>query len=185
MQPFYCSRKQHTIRSLTICSISAKSADVAPSSALRERLDDCKHKPIFRQCLWHTGHPQHMMVDLHYFYCIKTKYYTQQWDAPQNCSDEYKYWFHTLLWENHKTVKMITFPVIIIKHIKQLSIFRFSSHFINTVLQEGVTMQIKGCRLRSMNNQHEFPSYKLVSNVQSSHFNHHVTKLRMEEKCSD
>jgi hypothetical protein len=29
--------------------------------------------------------------------------------------------------------------------------------------------------MRSMNNQHEFPSYKFVSHVQNSHFNHHVT----------
>jgi hypothetical protein len=40
--------RQHTIRSLTICSISANPADVAPSSALRDRLDDCKHTPILK-----------------------------------------------------------------------------------------------------------------------------------------
>lgn len=72
MQSFITAHKKHTILSLTICSISAKSADVAPSNALRERLDDCKHKPVFKQCLFLARHPQLVRTVLLYFKCIMT-----------------------------------------------------------------------------------------------------------------
>lgn len=36
------NRIDRTIRSLTICSISAKSAEVAPSSDLRVKLETCR-----------------------------------------------------------------------------------------------------------------------------------------------
>lgn len=101
--------KQHTIRSLTICSISAKPADVAPSSALRERLDDCKHTPLFKQCLQPTGHSHFTRPVILHINCVMTNYYTYR-TVTQRCSKRYKCWFHTVLSEYHKIVSNFTFP---------------------------------------------------------------------------